>query len=150
MREARDEFDRLLGELPSLTPDDYRLIGQRWRTLAFPHPSGSKPDVNTWVAAALRAADYVMEARRLLEALSPEKESPVPVPADDEFFRAMRGGAEARDAAASHTADDDAQQAIGGLGMVLLLRSWIPGALFDNVAGAFNAARPGFFESPNG
>jgi hypothetical protein len=143
----QSDFERLIAELPQLGSEEFLLIGQRWRDMAVPHRSNTKPDVNVRVAEAIRAATSIMGLRAALNELDPDAKSPVPLPADDELNRAIHGGATARDVAAALTDDEDAQAAIAGLGMVLLLRPWVPEALIDNVTSPFGAARPGFFET---
>jgi hypothetical protein len=135
------EIHRFLSEIPSLSTGQWDLIGDFWRQVAERRPAMTPPEANVQVAAAVREAKLRPTLSWLVEAVRSEDLGPTP---DDLVIEAVRLSARARNVASKFTANSDAQEAVAGMTMVLLLRAWISETLLENVGAPFTAVRPGW------
>jgi len=135
------EIHRFLSEIPSLSPGQWDLIAGFWRETVKHRPAMTMPDVNVDVAAAVREAKLRPTLTWLVDAVRSEDLGPTP---DDLVVEAVRLCARARNAATKFTRNSDAQEAVGGMVMVLLLRGFIADGLLENVSAPFAAVRPGW------
>jgi hypothetical protein len=135
------EIHRFLSEIPSLSRDQWDLIGAFWREVAEHRPTATAPEVNGQVAAAVHEAKLRPTLAWLVDAIRSKDLGPTP---DDLVVEAVRIGARARNASSKFTANVDAQEAVGGMVMVLVLREWVSETLVANVGAPFSAVRPGW------
>jgi hypothetical protein len=133
------EIHRFLTEIPSLSPGQWDLIGGFWREIVKHRPTVAPPDVNADVAAAVRDAKLRPTLSWLVDAVRSEDMGPTP---DDLVVEAIRLCARARNVASKFTRNSDAQEAVGGMVMVLVLREFIADGLLENVGAPFSAVWP--------
>jgi hypothetical protein len=135
------EIHRFLSEIPSLSPGQWDLIGGFWREIVKHRPTVTPPDVNVDVTGAVRDAKLRPTLSWLVDAVRSVDLGPTP---DDLVVEAIRLCARARNVATKFTRNSDAQEAVGGMVMVLVLREFVADGLLENVGAPFSAVRPGW------